>query len=161
MDQVSIEFLADHPETIPVLAPWLHEQWGDLSPGSSVPGREAELRAHCNRDQIPLAVIAFINGELTGTAGLVKHDMETRKELSPWLASVFVTPEHRGKGIGTALTERIVQEAGTIGVSVLYLFTPDAEDFYARIGWSVVEYTEYRGQSVVIMKTEPPPGTGR
>jgi hypothetical protein len=36
-------------------------------------------------------------------------------------------------------------------VRKLYLFTPDQEQFYARLGWLVIDHTEYRGQQVVIM----------
>ena len=72
-------------------------------------------------------------------------------DLSPWLASVYVTPEHRSRGIGTALVQRVIEEAVGLSVETLYLFTPDREGFYASLGWSVVERTEYRGQKVVIM----------
>jgi len=78
--------------------------------------------------------------------------MVTRKDLSPWLASVFVPPEHRGKGIGTALTRRIMDEAKALDVGTLYLFTPDRETFYSRLGWTVLERPEYRREQIVIMK---------
>ena len=90
-------------------------------------------------------------GILLGSASLVAHDMDTRMDLSPWLARVYVTPEHRSRGVGTALVQRVLEETIELGVETLYLFTPDREEFYASLGWSVVERTEYRGQKVVIM----------
>lgn len=100
----------------------------------------------------PFAAVALSDSKPVGVACLVEHDMVTRKDLSPWLASVFVPPEHRGKGIGTALTRRIMDEAKALDVGTLYLFTPDRETFYSRLGWTVLERTEYRREQIVIMK---------
>jgi N-acetylglutamate synthase-like GNAT family acetyltransferase len=86
-----------------------------------------------------------------GFASLLEHDMETRMELSPWLASVLVAAAYRGQGIGSALSERVVEEARNLGVSELYLFTFDREDFYARMGWVLREQTKYLGGQVSVM----------
>ena len=151
---MQIDYLADRLDVIPTLARWLHEQWGHMAPGRSVETAEAHLRGCCNRNAIPLAAVALSDSKPVGVACLVEHDMDTRKDLSPWLASVFVPPEHRGKGIGTALTRRIMNEAKALNVGTLYLFTPDRETFYSRLGWTVLERTEYRGEKIVIMKLD-------
>jgi GNAT superfamily N-acetyltransferase len=52
---------------------------------------------------------------------LVAHDMDTRMDLSPWLAGVFVAPHHRRRGVGAALVQRIIDEATGLGVEQLYL----------------------------------------
>ena len=87
---------------------------------------------------------------------LVENDMTTRPELSPWLAGVFVPPELRGRGIGAALVERVVHEAGALGVPRLFLYIPGPGTLYRRLGWSVVERTLYRplwgDQEVTIME---------
>jgi N-acetylglutamate synthase-like GNAT family acetyltransferase len=90
-------------------------------------------------------------GGLLGSASLVEHDMDNRLELSPWLAGVFVRPEHRRQGIGAALVRRIMDEAATLHVSKLYLYTVDSAAFYANLGWSWLEHTDYRGKEVSIM----------
>ena len=84
--------------------------------------------------------------------------MDTRPDLYPWLASVFVPAAHRQRGIGSALVRRAMEEAHSIGVPSLYLFTPDRERLYARIGWSVIERTVYRDLSVVVMQYTFPTG---
>ena len=70
--------------------------------------------------------------------------MTTRLDLSPWLSGVFVAPEHRRRGIGAALVNRVVQEARVLGIPRLYLYTADSGALYFRLGWSVVERTFYR-----------------
>ncbi len=149
---VRIEYLADHPEMIPTLASWHYEQWGYLNPGCTVERYVASLESQVGCKQVPSGFVALSeNNAPLGSASLVTFDMDTKMELSPWLASVFVAPEYREKGIGSALVRRVMEEARDIGIEVLYLFTPDRESFYARLGWTVLERTVYRGESVVIM----------
>ena len=152
---MKIEYLADHPQSLPTLAQWQHGEWGHLRPGDSVEARMARLENYCQRGGIPLTVVAHENGELLGSASLIPHDMETRMELTPWLAGVFVAPEHRRRGIGAALVRRIMAEAAGQNVPILYLYTVHSETFYASLGWSLQEHTEYREQNVAIMTYRP------
>jgi N-acetylglutamate synthase-like GNAT family acetyltransferase len=149
-----LDYLADRPEALPMLARWHHAEWGRYSADRTVETMGERLRGHLNRDQIPLCVVAHEEGIPVGTAGLVEFDMETRRDLTPWLADVVVDPERRNAGIGTRVVEFIVARARDLGVKRLYLFTPDRESFYARMGWSVLERTEYRGEQVVIMQID-------
>ena len=82
---------------------------------------------------------------------LLVHDMDSRPQLTPWLAGVFVKPQFRGKGIGSALVRRIEAEGRSLGVSTLHLYTPNAESLYERLGWSLTERCEYRNTNVVVM----------
>jgi N-acetylglutamate synthase-like GNAT family acetyltransferase len=98
-----------------------------------------------------MTVVALSDETLLGSASLIAHDMDTRMDLSPWLASVYVTPAYRDRGLGSTLVRRIASEAATLGFERLYLFTPDRERFYARLGWTVLERTVYRGYDQVVM----------
>jgi GNAT superfamily N-acetyltransferase len=148
---VRLELLADCPETLPVLARWHHAEWGHHGP-RSVEHMAERLERHLNRDRIPLTVVCFDAERPVATAGLVEHDMETRPELTPWLADVVVDPERRGERIGTRTVEFAVDRARDLGIRRLYLFTPDRETFYARMGWSLVERVCYRDENVAVMR---------
>jgi hypothetical protein len=80
---MQIEYLADHPEAVPVLAQWLHEEWGHLRPGDSLEKRRGRLESWSNRDRIPLTVVGLEDENVLGSASLIAHDMETRMELTP------------------------------------------------------------------------------
>jgi len=147
-----IDYLADHLEFLPTLAQWHHEQWGYMRPGDSAEARAARMKALCGREEIPTVLIAFSGSTLFGSAMLVGNDMETRKELTPWLAGVYVAAEHRRQGIGSALVARVVKCAQGLGVARLYLYTPSAEVMYSRLGWSPMERVNYRGSDVLIMQ---------
>ena len=130
---------------------------GDLRPGDSVEARMARLRNFSERDRIPLTVVAHDGRQLLGSASLIPHDMDTRMELTPWLAGVFVAPEHRGRGIGAALVRDIMAEAGQLSVPVLYLYTVHREKFYANLGWSLQEHSSYRNHNIATMTCQPTP----
>jgi N-acetylglutamate synthase-like GNAT family acetyltransferase len=120
-------------------------------PGSSVEEFESQFSTQLNRDTIPLTLIALVDQVMVGTASLVAHDMPIRPNLSPWLAAVYVAPEHRQRGIGSRLVQNIEEAAKQLHIPRLYLFTPDRERFYARLGWSIVERPEFWNQPVAIM----------
>jgi GNAT superfamily N-acetyltransferase len=145
-----IEYLADHLSCVPTLARWHHAQWSYLDTNVPVEQRAAALSRH-GKERVPMTVIALSGETLLGSASLIVHDMDTRIHLSPWLASVYVAPEYRGHGVGSALVRRIAQEAADQGFHDLYLFTPDKEPFYARLGWTAIERTNYRGYDQVVM----------
>jgi N-acetylglutamate synthase-like GNAT family acetyltransferase len=148
---VEISFLADHPDHVTELGSWLHAEWGWFTPGSTLESRLAKLRDHLNRDELPLAVIAHANGVLLGTAALRARDMDTRAELTPWLASVYVTPAARERGVGARLVARIEAEARRLGFRIIHLVTFDKASYYAKRGWQELERAEYRDEPVVVM----------
>ena len=152
---MTIDYLADEPETLDTLVQWQHREWGHVRGGETLDQRRARLACSLNRDRIPLTVVALEGGEVLGSASLIAHDMETRMELTPWLASVFVGEQYRRRGIGAELVRRIMAEAGKLDVPLLYLYTVHSEQFYAALGWMLQERTSYREQNVVIMTYSP------
>lgn len=152
---MKIEHLAQHSDAIPTLAAWAYEEWGHLMrPGTTVEDLCASFEGRTQRHRIPQTFVAVADDEVVGTASLVEHDLPTRRDLSPWLAAVYVAPASRRRGVGSALVEAVVEEASTLGIDTLYLFTPDRMSFYSRLGWRVLERTEHHGREVAIMVYE-------
>ena len=150
-----IEYLADRTDALPILARWKHKEWGHLRAGDTVEKRQARLAETAHRDRIPLTVVALQGEEVLGSASLIEHDMETRMELTPWLAGVYVGEAYRCRGIGAELVRRIMSEAGKLKVPLLYLYTVHSEKFYAALGWTFLERTSYLEHDVVIMTYRP------
>lgn len=91
-------------------------------------------------DKIPLALVAHEGATFQGTASVIESDMEERPQLSPWVAAVWVDPEHRGKGLGAALVSAAANEAFARGFDPVYLCaTPENTGFYEALGWQTVE----------------------
>ena len=138
MRGLQISYLADHPEYIPQLAQWLFKQWDSILGEKTPETRINKLKAHMNRDKLPIAWVAHAKGQLLGTAALRVHDLEGRKDLTPWLGGVFVSSHFRRQGIGAALCAAVEAEARSRTVQTLYLFTLDKQAWYSRQGWSIV-----------------------
>ena len=149
-----IVYLGDCPEHIPLLASWHHAQWSYLSPSTTLAQRIERLREHTGKRCVPTTFVALDDGKPAGSASLVNLDMSAREELSPWLAAVYVSPEYRRRGIGAVLVNRVVDEARALGIPTLYLYTPDKMRFYARLGWTIRETIEYRGQLMTVMQID-------
>jgi len=152
---MTIDYLADHPETISTLAEWQHAEWGHIRAGDTAEKRAERLRGYSNRDRIPLTVVALEDTNVLGSASLIEHDMETRKELTPWLAGVYVGEPYRRRGIGAQLVRRIMDETRKLKVPLLYLYTVHSEKFYSALGWQFMERTAYLGNKIVIMTYKP------
>jgi N-acetylglutamate synthase-like GNAT family acetyltransferase len=153
---MQIGYLADRQAFIPTLACWHHAQWSYLRPGDTLEKRTERLKSHLNKTQIPTTFVAYTTDEkgteiVVGSSSLLVRDLDTRPELSPWLASVYVDEKYRRQGIGSALVRHAAQKAAELGVETLYLFTPDRQEFYARLGWTVVERTPFGGKIQVVM----------
>ena len=151
---MEFHYLIDCPQFLPTVSAWHHEEWGYIRPGDTVEERQKRLKAECGHLEIPTTILALENGQPLGSVSLLEDDMDTHKHLSPWLASLFVVPQRRGHGIGGKLVTRLVEEARGLKIPRLYLYTPDAEKFYARLNWSVLERTNYAGKAAIIMAHE-------
>ncbi len=154
MNDITIKYLADCPEQLDTLAAWHHTEWQHLNPDDTVKKRMERMRTHVAYRQVPVTLVAFDGDTVLGSASLVECDMHEHRELSPWLASVYVDPPHRGRGVGSMLVRQVTAEARQLGFAEFYLFTPDREQFYTRLGWQLHERTTFRGLDVVIMKLD-------
>ena len=140
------------PEYLPVLAQWHHNEWLDLNPGQTLTQRIEKMQAYLDDNFIPSTFVAK-DKTILGSASILANDMETRPQLSPWLASVFVAPEYRNRGVGTQLVLHVMAQAKNEGIKTLYLFTPDKTGFYKNLGWHTLSVMNYHGHEVSIMQT--------
>lgn len=143
--------LKDKPEHLLPLAQWHHAEWSYLNPLRSFDQRVQEMQEDLQGKVIPTTFVAEDAGELLGSACILADDMSSHPELTPWLASVYVNEIHRGKGIGSTLVKRVMEHAQENGVKRLYLYTPDQEQMYARLGWQLFSREPYNGTPVTIM----------
>ena len=138
-----IAYLDEHLDAIPSLARWHHAEWLAVTPHLSVADRITGFTARARRGSVPTGFVGLINNRVVGMACLVESDMESHRHLTPWLATVLVSPEHRRQGIGSALAVHAADEAQRLGVSTLYLMTFDKQSMYRRLGWRALADASY------------------
>jgi GNAT superfamily N-acetyltransferase len=151
---VVIDYLANRQELIPEITDLLYGQWSDLfrASGTSKAKLEALLIERAVVDRLPIALVALSDGVLAGTGSIKLSEPGTRTGLSPWLAGMYVKETYRGSGIGAAIVRALEAKASELGVTTLYLSVGTAEEFYARLGWAVIErVSSYGVKEVALM----------
>ena len=111
------------------------------------------MTAH--RDDI-LCKIAVLDGRLIGMAWLALYERvpnpDDRNRRTGDLQSVFVLPEHRGRGIGTQLVSAVCRAADELGIrSVTVWSSAAASALYSRLGFA--------RRDLLLERHSTPPGT--
>ncbi len=153
---MKIVSLKERPQHLMTLARWHHDEWSYLNPQRSFDERVAEMRQDLLGQVMPATFIAEEEGELMGSASLLVGDMSTHPELAPWLASVYVAAQYRRRGLGSDLVRHVMLHAQAHDIRRLYLYTPDQEQLYARLGWRIFSREPYHGTPVTIMCIDMP-----
>jgi GNAT superfamily N-acetyltransferase len=130
--------LSEVPDHFWQVAKWIYEEWW-ATPDNSITLISNPLKEHLGSTTVPQTLVAMIDGKPVGSVSLVDNDVPERWELSPWLGSLYVLPQHRGQGIGTRLLESAFTRAKLQGAEAVYLATPAHADFFAHLGWQILE----------------------
>jgi GNAT superfamily N-acetyltransferase len=139
------------PQTpeLAICARWRADSFAVLDASFEQELRSLELFASDQSHGV--ALVAKVGDEPIGTCLLVESEIEPSHDVSPWLAGLFVAPEHRRKGAGAVLVHAIEDQARQRGVSRLHLYTTAAAGFYARLGWAVLDRTNWKGFDTALM----------
>lgn len=156
MNTVEVELLADHPEALPSLREWFEREWapyyGPDGPGDAT----TDLWESCNREKLPIAMVAIVDDEIAGTAALKAESVSTHKHLRPWLAALLVSPEFRRRGIAECLIAAIENKAQELGFHSIYVGTGEGsgtpESSLRKRGWEFVEKGPYFVSDVSIFR---------
>lgn len=154
---MQIAHLRQFPDAIPTLAGWHFAEWGHLYPDQTEADFAAELQRSLAGGPVPSTwVLADARG-VWGSASIVERDMDIHTDKGPWLASVYLHPSVRGMRLGSMLILHVQEQAQTLGLRELYLFTPGQERFYRNLGWQTLCTEQYQGAPVSIMRWSAQP----
>lgn len=154
-----LAYLSEHPALAPAVAAAQSAAFAHQLPDWSDQQALAELRTHTGTRTIPTTLLALDGDRWLGTVSLLENDHDRIRDYSPWLATLVVREDMRGRGIGAALVRRCVEDAGALGVATLYLYCVAAlVEYYARLGWAVVARVQVfavaGGEDVFVMAFE-------
>lgn len=90
------------------------------------------------KSNLPRFYIALQNNKIIGSYALLRNDLISRQDLTPWLACLYVIPEFRGKEIGYTLLNHASNEAYIKSYENLYLCT-NIEGYYEKYGWRYLD----------------------
>lgn len=147
---LKIDPLADHPEAIPMLKQWFESEWGSYYGAYGGGNAEQDLIAYSNQSNLPIGMVAYLNGELCGIMAIKAQSIDARSHLSPWVAAGLVAPLHRRKGVGAHLLVAVEGIAKRLGYSRIYSGTSTAASLLERSNWHFMERIQYDGEDVSI-----------
>ena len=100
---------------------------------------------------IPTALVAHEADTFVGTVSIIACDEDARPQYTPWIAALWVEPDHRHRGIGAALVDRAVALAFDNGAGRVYLLSgPHRRSFYEGLGWTVLEMLPDDGMVILV-----------
>ena len=90
------------------------------------------------RKQLPQTFVAWIDNKPVGTYQFaMMDDIDSRPDIYPWLISVYVEENHRGKGVLKTMMETVQKNAKKAGLDHLYLYTSH-KNLYDKFGWKYI-----------------------
>ena len=133
----SIFYLMDYPEYLPIISFWNYREWHTgKQPFDEIMAR---YRQRLQKDRVPTTLIAIEDTMPVGSVSVKLDDLTERPDLNPWLASLYVLADYRGRDIGRQLLRAGEGAALSSGVGRLYLFTHTAAGLYEKEGWTFLE----------------------
>lgn len=137
------------------VASWSHRAWSIDFPGDTEQTYfDLYEQSSHNVSSLPYVCVAIADDEaVIGTATLVGDDeLPGFEDLSPWLAAVWVEPEHRSAGVANAMVNHIEEKAAALGYKNLNLYTHDQQDWYLRHHWKIVGTGTLAHHAVTVMQ---------
>jgi RimJ/RimL family protein N-acetyltransferase len=151
---VTIGFLADHLDTIPMLANWFREQWPEYFADWSQSEMEQDFLSDASYNRLPIRLVAFEADELVGTIVLREQGSESMPEFQPELGGLYVIGSQRGRGIGTALVEAGMKLASDQGCEIVYATTVAAAGILERLGWAFIKTVKHQDGQLALYGCE-------
>ena len=157
---LSISRLCEIPSLAPVLAASHTREWGHLYANWNEKVALTDFEAETGSSAIPTTwVIHDRVSSLMGSISLVKDDLPGYPDLNPWLASLYVFPDFRRRGLGRLLVRQALDVLRQQKYPHAYLFTEDQAPFFSKLGFSVHGPAKANVHAVTIMKWTNPQTT--
>ena len=151
---MQLSLLLTKPEYTAQVAAWEHAEWPFLLPDETLRGANERLASQ-KPGVLPLTLIALEanpSSNLLGCVTLDQTDLPGHNDLTPWLASLYVSPAFRGQGVGRRLADAVGELAKARGYPKLYLYTWEHGARYARWGFRTLRVGSVAGRNVVVME---------
>ncbi|PBC70634.1 acetyltransferase (GNAT) family protein [Streptomyces sp. TLI_235] len=97
-------------------------------------GRPREKQEQSIDSSLNFGVYEGASGAQVGYARVV-----TDRATFAWLCDVYIAPEARGRGLGTALAAAVRDQLEPFGLRRILLATADAHEVYAKAGFAPLE----------------------
>lgn len=140
----------------PRLAVLHAETWAHLYPVWNAADALREFAAEKDNNGLSATLLAMNKDTFLGSISVCFDDLPGETTLNPWVASFYVLPEHRGRGVGAFLLQGAHELLERHQVPCAYLFTEHTQGYFQRFGWSLLRPGHAHGHPVEIMTRSAP-----
>lgn len=144
-----IDLLSNHPRFVRPIVDAVWNEWGDdyieLTQHKTRESlsRFYEKTASGDGERIPIAYVCFEDDVYISSLLIDTEDMGMRPDLSPWLANVHTSPEHRKRGHASALIRHAIERHPNL---YLWTFGEALASYYERFGFRAIEPPRQHGR---------------
>ena len=138
-------------DDLEIIVTWLLDTWGREKGATREETRDWCLGVIASRVEAMFA--AKVDGVAAGVVSMVECDVDHEHGLTPWLATLFVAPEHRGGEVAARLIGTVQGRALVDGYWDLYLYCYEGRlvGYYEAAGWRALRSFERDGRRFCVM----------
>lgn len=111
---------------------YIHSKWG--SEDNYQMYEDSIFGCVNTKEPTPYWYLLEEDNKIIGCAGLIDHDFISRTDLSPWLCSLYIESDYRGKALGSILLEKVKEDAKREHFKSVYLCS-DLNGYYEKYGF--------------------------
>ncbi len=143
--------LNDWPQAVDILAAAHLAEWRELYPEDTVESFAEDLARSLGTQPVPSTWVLVADSTVIGSVSVIEQDLDSRPELTPWLANLWIDREWRGRGLGKQLVGHACEQGRLRGLERLYLYTPEHAAFYQALGWETLAVSTKNGVVITLM----------
>lgn len=151
--EFTISRLVEVPSLAPRLAAAHAREWSHLYANWNESAALSDFTAEGGSADIPTTWVAHhpTHGPM-GSVSLVKDDLPGHPDLNPWLASLYVFPEFRGRKLGRILIREALNFLRLRNYPEAFLFTENLASYFSKFNFTFHDHAHAEGRTVTVMK---------
>jgi N-acetylglutamate synthase-like GNAT family acetyltransferase len=131
-----------------------HAWWTDS--GVPLADYRSLLNPMLESDGIPFCLVAHDGEVYQGSCVVIENDLDARPRYAPWIAALWVDPDHRSQGLASSLMREARSILHAMSVKSVYLCAkPKMTTYYLARGWNQIE-TDIAGLNVFAANCDKP-----